>query len=106
MASAETQTNRPMAVKTPLGADALLLTSFSGHEGLSQLFSYHLDVLCKNTQEVAFDKLLGNSITVRVDLAGSNGPALSTAFAAGSARARATTISATTDWKSSRACGC
>jgi type VI secretion system secreted protein VgrG len=70
VAATHTQTHRPMAVSTPLGPDVFLLTGFSGHEGLSQLFHFHLDVLARSTAEVAFDKLLGQPLTVRVELPG------------------------------------
>jgi type VI secretion system secreted protein VgrG len=40
-----TQQNRLIAVETPLGPDKLLLTSFSGQEQISRLFSYQLDML-------------------------------------------------------------
>lgn len=59
-----------MAVLTPLPADVLLLVGFSGQEGLSQLFSFHLDLIAENhrVKEVAFDKLLSQPITVRMNL--------------------------------------
>ncbi len=64
------QTNRPMAVTTPLGADVLLLTGLTGGEGLSQLFSFQLDLIAELSRKIAFDKLLGQPISVRLDLAG------------------------------------
>ena len=63
-----TQTNRPLAVTTPLGTDVLLLTAFSGREGLSQLFSFQLELVADVATEVAFDKLLGQPVTVRLNL--------------------------------------
>src|SRR5712692_5618590 len=63
-----TQTQLPMAVTTPLGPDDLLLVGFSGHEGVSQLFSFTLDLLATNGTDIAFDKLLGQPITLRVNL--------------------------------------
>src|SRR5947209_8503670 len=65
-----TQTNRPMSVTTPLGPDKLLLTSFSGHEALSQLFTFRLDALAENSADVPFDKLLGQPVVVRLELPG------------------------------------
>jgi type VI secretion system secreted protein VgrG len=61
-----------MAVTTPLGKDAMLLVGFMGHEAISQFFSFQLDVLAENTREkeIAFEKLLGQKITVQLDLAG------------------------------------
>jgi type VI secretion system secreted protein VgrG len=58
-----------MAVKTPLGPDDLLLVGFSGQESVSQLFTFALDLVAVNGTEVPFDKLLGQPITVRLDLA-------------------------------------
>jgi hypothetical protein len=46
-----TQIHRPMAVTAPLGPDKLLLVGFSGHEGLSQLFTFHLDVLAEGQKK-------------------------------------------------------
>jgi type VI secretion system secreted protein VgrG len=57
-----------MGVTTPLGTDVLLLAGFSGTEGLSQLFHLQLDLLAELKKEVAFQRLLGQSITLRVDL--------------------------------------
>jgi type VI secretion system secreted protein VgrG len=66
-----TQANSPMAVATPSPLDdKLLLTTFSGQEGLSQLFTFELDVLADNWTEVPFDVLLGQPIAVRLDVPG------------------------------------
>ena len=65
-----TQANRPMAVNTPLGTDALLLTGFTGQEAISQLFNFQLDLLAENSQDVAFDRLLGQKAVVRLSLPG------------------------------------
>ncbi|HKY09184.1 MAG TPA: type VI secretion system tip protein TssI/VgrG, partial [Candidatus Binatia bacterium] len=62
-----TQQNRAMEVKTPLGPDKLLLVGFTGQESISRLFNFHLDLIAENDTDVAFDKLLGQKITVRVD---------------------------------------
>lgn len=59
-----TQKNRPMAVTTPLGEDVLLLSGFSGREGISQLYSFQLALLAENPDEVAFDKLMGQPMTI------------------------------------------
>jgi type VI secretion system secreted protein VgrG len=63
-----TQANRPMAVATPLGEDVLLLVGFSGREAVSSLFDFQLDLLAENGTDVAFDKLLGERVTVRLQL--------------------------------------
>jgi type VI secretion system secreted protein VgrG len=41
-----------------------LLVGFTGHEAISQLFTFQLDLLAENRSEVAFDKLLGQKITI------------------------------------------
>ena len=56
-----TQDGRPLAVQTPLGKDKLLLRGINGQEGMSQLFSFQLEVLAENQTEVTFDKLLGQN---------------------------------------------
>jgi type VI secretion system secreted protein VgrG len=63
-----TQDNRPMRVDTPLGKDVLLLVGFSGIEVMSQLFSFQLDLLAEGNPAIAFDKLLGQSVTVTLEL--------------------------------------
>jgi type VI secretion system secreted protein VgrG len=68
MATTYVQAERPMRVTSPLGQDVLLLVGFSGHEAISQLFSFELEVLATNETEVAFDKLLGQKITVDLQM--------------------------------------
>jgi type VI secretion system secreted protein VgrG len=63
-----TQSGRPLAVTTPLGTDTLLLEKFQGVEALSQPFYFELDLLADQQSDVAFDKLLGLPISVRLDL--------------------------------------
>jgi type VI secretion system secreted protein VgrG len=65
-----TQATRLLAVATPLGADALLLTGFTGREGISRLFQFELELLAENNQDIPFDKLLGQPAAVRLALAG------------------------------------
>ena len=64
-----TQNRRPMAVMTPLGKDQLLLVGLSGHEEMSRLFSFKLDLLAINGTAVPFEKLLGQDISTRLSLA-------------------------------------
>jgi type VI secretion system secreted protein VgrG len=59
-----TQANRPMAVATPLGPDALLLERLAGTEGLSELFQYDLDLLAEPDTPVDFADLIGQPVTV------------------------------------------
>lgn len=62
------QADRPLTVTTPLGKDVLLLRAFSGHEGVSQLFSFQLDLIAEHAADIAFDKLLGQKITIHLTL--------------------------------------
>ena len=64
-----TQDGRPLAIRTPLGKDKLLLIGLSGHEGISQLFSFQLEVYSrKKRPKWRFDKLLGQNVTVEIEL--------------------------------------
>jgi len=65
---AYTQQNSPLEVMTPLGKDKLLLVGFRGREAISQLFYFDLDLLAENQTEVAFERLLGEKITIRLRL--------------------------------------
>jgi type VI secretion system secreted protein VgrG len=57
-----------MAVTTPLGKDVLLLVAFTGSEAVSQLFHFRLELLAENQTEVPFDRLLGQKITISLNL--------------------------------------
>src|SRR6266542_3431536 len=57
------QAANPITVTTPLGPD-VLLTGFTGHEAISQLFSFHIDMIAEHKVDVPFEKLLGQKITV------------------------------------------
>jgi type VI secretion system secreted protein VgrG len=63
-----TQANQPLEVVTPLGKDVLLITGFRGEEGISRLFQFTVDMVADAKTEIAFDKLLGQKITVRLSL--------------------------------------
>jgi type VI secretion system secreted protein VgrG len=63
-----TQANRPLEVVTPLGADVLLLEKFTGVEAISQPFHFQLDLLAQSNAPIAFDKVLGQKVGVRLDL--------------------------------------
>jgi hypothetical protein len=43
--STYTQSNRPLAITTPLGKDVLLLTGFRGQEAISQLFNFQVNLV-------------------------------------------------------------
>ena len=59
------QETRHLKLKTPLGEDVLLLTSFSGHEELSRLFSYKLEMISDETGIKATD-IVGQKVTFSV----------------------------------------
>jgi type VI secretion system secreted protein VgrG len=59
-----TQVNRPIQITTPLGKDVLLLTGFQGHEGISRLFHFRLDLLAERSQAIPFDRVVGQNVTV------------------------------------------
>jgi type VI secretion system secreted protein VgrG len=63
-----TQKNRPLAITTPLGEDVLLLKRFQGHEAISQLFSFQVDLLAEAQNDIRFDRILGQSVTVELRL--------------------------------------
>jgi type VI secretion system secreted protein VgrG len=59
------QANRILYLDTPLGEDVLTLGAFTGVEGLSRLFSYHLTMASHNTAIEAKD-IIGKKITWQV----------------------------------------
>jgi type VI secretion system secreted protein VgrG len=61
------QSDRPIAVSTPLGEDVLLLRRATVHERLSTLFEIELDLLSED-YEIAASRLLGQPVTVRLAL--------------------------------------
>ena len=68
--SSTTQASRPIAIRTPLGPDALLLTALSGREAVSELFRFELRLLAERGTPVPFEKVLGQSATVEIELPG------------------------------------
>ena len=62
------QSDRPLSVTTPLGADTLLLTGVSGREAISELYQFNFDFLAENSTEVPFDKLLGQKVVAKIRL--------------------------------------
>ena len=63
-----TQEDRLIAIDTSLGKDMLLLQGFTGREGVSRLFSFHLD-LASEKDSISFKSIIGQSVTIRVALA-------------------------------------
>lgn len=64
-----TQTDRLLRIDTPLGPDVLILREFTGHEGLSQLFKYDLDLLTEGPF-IDYDAIIGQPVRVRIELSG------------------------------------
>jgi type VI secretion system secreted protein VgrG len=60
-----TQDDRLISIDTPLGKDILLLQGFTGHEGMSQLFNFNLDLLAE-THSIPFNKLIGQKVTLAI----------------------------------------
>ncbi len=58
--------NRLFKIHTQLDDDVLLLEGFAGHEGISSLFQFHLDLIASNQQAIAFDSVLGQSASVEL----------------------------------------
>jgi type VI secretion system secreted protein VgrG len=65
-----TQANREISVTTPLGDDVLLFYRMSGSDQLGRLSEYRLQLLSENG-DVKIADVLGKSMTVTVDLPGS-----------------------------------
>jgi type VI secretion system secreted protein VgrG len=60
-----TQTDVVAELKTPLGKDKLVLTSFDAVEGLGELFEINVDTLSEDSN-IDFDKAIGQSCTVKL----------------------------------------
>lgn len=60
-----TQTERLIALTTPLGENRLLLAGFSGREALSEMFSFHLDLLAEGGP-IDFSQIIGQNVTISV----------------------------------------
>lgn len=68
------QSTRPIGIDTPLGEDKLLLEKFWGNEWVSQPFRFNVAMLAEPKFVVPFDKLLGQKVSVRLDLMDSKEP--------------------------------
>ena len=62
---AYTQTNRRIAISTPLGKDVLLLRGLAGTETISQLFCFDLDLLSES-DSIKFSDVVGKNVTLRI----------------------------------------
>src|ERR1700738_4317509 len=63
-----TQAYRPMAVRTPLPTDDLLIERLWAYEEINSLFTFQLDLFAPNEKDIPFDKLLGAEFTVELKL--------------------------------------
>lgn len=61
-----TQSERPIAITTPLGKDVLLLTSFAGQEEVSRLFAYDLEMMSEN-DAIDAKQIVGKAVTFSVE---------------------------------------
>jgi type VI secretion system secreted protein VgrG len=59
------QENRFLFLETPLGPNKLLLESYTGHEAISELFSFQLELLSEDPK-IDFASLLGSKISFGV----------------------------------------
>ncbi len=66
------QSERSIAVQTPLGEDNVAIQSIYGTEELGRLFQYELELLSTD-DKIEFDTLLGQNVTVRIGV-GEDGP--------------------------------
>jgi type VI secretion system secreted protein VgrG len=69
---AYSQTDRPLKITTPLGPDVLLLAGVDGHEEISRLFDFRVDLLADLKSDIRFDKIIGQSVTVEMRLLDGN----------------------------------
>jgi len=63
------QSDSPVNIKTPLGADVLLLRDMSMTEELSRLFSIDLNLLSEKG-DIKFEDILGQNVTIELKLSG------------------------------------
>ncbi len=60
-----TQANRLISLSTPLGDDKLLLAGFTGHEAVSRLFNFQLELLA-GAVPIDFAQIIGKNVTISV----------------------------------------
>lgn len=61
-----TQDERILKVTTPLGDNALVLTSVSGREAISELFHFTLQAIWQDSKPLDFKSILGQTVTVEI----------------------------------------
>lgn len=62
--SKHSQANRPLQITTKLDPDTVLVEQLAGHESLSELFRFQLDLLAE--QPLPFERLIGQPATVKL----------------------------------------
>ena len=60
------QKNRPLQVTTTLADTTLFVTGFRGHEEISNLFHYELDLIAECSTQIDFDHLIGTEFTLKI----------------------------------------
>ena len=63
----DTQDGQFISVTTPLGDDVLLLRSFTGQEGISQLFRFRLQLVSEKPP-IRLESIIGQNVTVNMAL--------------------------------------
>ena len=61
------QDGRLFSLNTPLGKDVLLLKDITGEEGISRLYSFHLNLLSEN-HNISFKDIIGKNVTISIGL--------------------------------------
>jgi type VI secretion system secreted protein VgrG len=61
------QENRLLSITTPLGEDVLLLSNLAGHEAISRLFRFNLDLVSEK-KDVKFNDIIGQKVTIKIAL--------------------------------------
>lgn len=67
-----TQTERPLAILTPMGEDILLVAALRGREAVSELFQFELDLLGQPGADIRFEHILGKNVTIKMRLLDGN----------------------------------
>jgi type VI secretion system secreted protein VgrG len=63
-----TQADRPLKITTPLGPDILLIRKLKFREDISHLFDMRVEMAADLKDEVKFDQMIGQSVTVEMRL--------------------------------------
>ncbi|HTM77893.1 MAG TPA: contractile injection system protein, VgrG/Pvc8 family, partial [Devosia sp.] len=66
MVDSFTQDTRLGELLTPIGTNALVLTTFTGDEWISAPFRFEVSAISVDNNAIDFDKALGENITLRI----------------------------------------